>query len=372
MGSPIVNYLVFHRRLNVWEKHVLKKLLSFRHVSKYRRAIEKYICPDRVFPAFIDFEYHHYALGDLLTKEVEIACRCIEAGCSAIDLYISVDPHRPAAPTQGFINQDNYKFHLDNLAGAMFCQPLLRSIHFLRDSGLTMNLIRKAANRRKIAMWPSYKSQLNRQVHYPFGHSAINRHFVKYGSIPNLTTPKGFDLWADRFLSKYFPENFTVVVNPRQSRLTPVALSTYRDADLSVWNSFFKRVGQEFPSIQFIYVGGYDEIEMETLKLPNVLATRSVGLELAHELALIVRADMFIGSSSGFATMATFCNVPYLICDVEQYFSKYVEIGVGENYPFSHEGQVLLWEKEDADILFAYLERELERVNMSTHHRKAV
>ncbi len=343
----------------------MKKLLSFGRLAKHRHLIEEHICPDRVFPAFIDFEYHHYALGDMLTKEIEIACHAIDTNCSAVDLYVSVDPFRPAAPTQGFITPENYTFHLDNLAGAMFCQPLLRSLHFLRDCSMTMNLVRKAAKRQKRPMWPPYKVQLDRHVHYPFGHMVINRHFVKHGSIPTLTAPKGYDQWVDRFVEKQLPGKFIVVVNPRQSSLTPNPATTYRDADLSIWNSFFERVWRQYPQVQFIHVGGYNEIDSEAMKLPNVTAARSLGLELAHELALIVRADMFIGTSSGFATMATFTKVPYLITDIETYFSDYAEVAVGDSYPFAQEGQTLLWQKEDAEILFAYLERELDRIRLS-------
>ncbi len=349
----------------------MRKIFSFVDLFRRRSALEAHLFPDSVLPVFLDFEYHHYALGDLLTKQVEAACHAIKSGCNEVDLYVGVDPNRPAAPTQGFITTENYVFHLDNLAAAMLCQPMLRSLNFVRDSGLTLNFLRKSAARQKHPMWPSFRSQLDRQVHYPLGHSAINKHFFEHGSIPMLSSPRGYEQWADRFLKKHFLDKFVVVINPRQSRLTATPATTYRDADVSVWNAFLRRAGQEFPKVHFIRVGGYSELDTEGLALPNVTATRALGLDLAHELALLVRADMFIGTSSGFATMATFSDLPYMICNIEPYFAKYAEVSVGENYPFAQPGQSLYWPKEDAEMMFAYLDRELDRIRIFGQTRRA-
>lgn len=343
----------------------MRKLFSLMHMAQHRRALESRICPEGSIAAFIDFEYHHYALGDLLTKLVEIGCAAVEAECTAVDLYVGVDPHRPAAPTQGFILPENYTFHLDALAPAMLCQPMLRSLHFLRDGGLTLGFIRRAAHKIGTPMWPSYSEQINREVHYPFGHASINRHFAKHASLPRLGAPKGYDIWADAFILEKLANKFIVVVNTRQSQLTPTPVTTYRDADLSIWNAFFARAQKKYPEVQFLRVGGFSELDNESFRFENVTAVRQLGLDLGHELALMAKSDMFMGTSSGFATMATFTDIPYLICNVENYFAGAAEVKVGDPYPFAIEGQTLLWHEEDADLLFAYLEREVERSHLT-------
>jgi hypothetical protein len=339
----------------------VRKLLGLRNVAHQRRALEKRICPEGVFAAFIDFEYHHYALGDLLTKLVEIGCAAVNADCSAVDLYIGVDEHRPAAPKQGFILPENYTFHLEALVPAMLCQPMLRSLHFLRDGGLSLNFIRRAAHKSGSPMWPSYSEQINRSVHYPYGHASINQHYRQYGTLPSLNAPKGYEAWVDAFIRDRLQGKFIVAVNTRQSRLTQTPATTYRDADLSVWNAFFSRVHEVYPEVQFLRVGGFSELDNESFRHGNVTAIRQLGLDLSHELALLTKSNMFMGTSSGFGAMATFTDIPYLICNVEKCFAGAAEVKVGDPYPFALEGQTLLWREEDADFLFAYLEREVER-----------
>jgi len=88
-----------------------------------------------------------------------------------------------------------------------------------------------------------------------------------------------------------------------------------------------------------------------------------MGLGLAHELALLHRADLFMGSSSGFATMATFCNKPYLITNIQHLFSRYAGIPVGaRHYPFGNENQILYWERENRDVLMAFYDEIHDRV----------
>lgn len=60
------------------------------------------------FAGIVDFSYQHYALGDTLTTQVNLACLAIEHGCTGIDLYVVIDPAAPAAPAQGFITPENY------------------------------------------------------------------------------------------------------------------------------------------------------------------------------------------------------------------------------------------------------------------------
>ncbi len=57
-------------------------------------------------------------------------------------------------------------------------------------------------------------------------------------------------------------------------------------------------------------VGGFPEWEHGLLYRRNVFVPRAHGLQLAHELALMKIANLFMGTSSGFATFATFAALP--------------------------------------------------------------
>ncbi len=73
------------------------------------------------FAGVIDFSYQHYALGDILTSQVNIACGAIEQGCAGVDLYFLINPSAPSASVQGFITPENYRTYLDNVFPALLC-----------------------------------------------------------------------------------------------------------------------------------------------------------------------------------------------------------------------------------------------------------
>ena len=104
---------------------------AVRSVSEFLETIRS---ADRTrLAGVIDFSYQHYALGDALTTEMNLACLAIERGCRAIDLYLIIDPSSPSAPVQGFITAHNYLGYLDNVLPAFLATPMLGSIHVLRD-----------------------------------------------------------------------------------------------------------------------------------------------------------------------------------------------------------------------------------------------
>lgn len=351
---------------------VMKKLLSIPRVYKDYRNVQRATIAKDAFTAIIDFGYQHYALGDLLTKEVSFACEAEEAGLEHIDLVVAIDPARPSAPAQGFVTPENYHNHFINLAPALLCTPRMRSFRLLRDGGMTNAFIREAAKVSGAAMWPSYEDQITRNITYPLGHHSINAFYEKHGHIPKLAPPRGYAEWARKYRDRFLSDKFVVALNPRQSRLTPNPAVIYRDADLSEWYEFIKTAGEKYPNVQFLQLGGFDEWRRELGDFENVTILREQGLSLAHELAMLTISDLFIGTSSGFATMATFTNTPYLICDIEHFFAPFAGVEVGTpHYPFANEDQILLWGRETSDLLLAHLARHLDRLQSPQNRTKA-
>ena len=305
----------------------------------------------------IDFSYQHYALGDALTTAVNLACTATELGCRGIDLYLIVDPSTPSTKVQSFITAHNYLNYLDGLLPALLTTPMLHSIHVLRDPrSAGMVVVSLAASR--APMRPSLWNHLRRRMCYPIGHETINRFYARHGYIPLLSAPRGYASWARRFIERYHRDRFLVVINPRQSRLTPVPAAIHRDAPLDDWYDFLESVRTRHPNVHFFMVGGFAEWEPRLLTMENVSIPRTLGLGLAHELALMDACDFFMGTSSGFATMATFSRVPYLITNIEQTFARNAGVLVGaEAYPFAKEHQRLVWRQEDADLLHHHFEQ---------------
>lgn len=308
------------------------------------------------FAAIIDFSYQHYALGDALTTQINVACLAREAGYTGIDLYLIVDPVFPAAPTQGFINSDNYPAHLDNLFPAFLCLPELTSVRIVRDS-MAAGLILSSLVASGTPKWPSLRDHLRHRMTYPMGHEIINRFHAREGHVPRLTAPRGYGRWAREFLERYWPDRFVVCINPRQSRLSSVPASTYRDSSLDEWHAFMDAVAERYPDAHFLMLGGFLEWDSALARRPNVSIPRVMGLTLAHELALLCSADLFMGTSSGFATMATFTDVPYVITNIEHHFAVYVGVEFNApRYPFASEHQHLVWQQENAELLMRYFE----------------
>ena len=309
-----------------------------------------------------DFSYGPYALGDALTWTMNLNVGAAAAGCDAIDQYLVIDPSRPGNGYQPFVNQHNYVSIIDNLFPAFTCAPLLRSLKLIRHPpGFNLFLAREVMRRRPI--WPPFHSHLNKKLDF-ISHRRINAFYWKHGYLPWLTAPRGYAAWADAFYRSHCTGRFVVAVNIRQSALSLTPASLFRDSPQPEWHAFIRRAAARHPDVLFLILGGYTEWDRDAFRLPDVLIPRTMGLGLGHELALLHRADLFMGSSSGFAAMATFCNKPYLITNIQRLFSKYIGVPVGgRRYPFGNENQILHWETETQDVLLGFFEELHARVS---------
>jgi hypothetical protein len=308
-----------------------------------------------------DFSYGPYALGDALTWTMNLNILAVEEGCDAVDQYLVIDPARPGNCLQTFVNPHNYVSIIDNLFPAFLCSPMLRSLKLIRHvPTFALFLLNETVRRRP--MWPSFFSQLNRKLDF-ISHRRINAFYRKHATLPWLTAPRGYGVWTDAFWRDHCQGRFVVAVNVRQGGMSMTPANLYRDSPLPEWQAFIRRAVQRHPETLFLILGGYTEWDRETFRLPNVLIPRAMGLGLGHELALLHRADLFMGSSSGFAAMATFCNKPYLITNIQHLFSGYIEVPVGtRRYPFGGDAQILYWEKENQDVLLVFFEELCARL----------
>jgi len=309
-----------------------------------------------------DFSYGPYALGDALTWTMNLNVGAAEAGADAVDEYLVMDPHRPSSRYQPFINSHNYVTILDNLFPAFLCTPLLRSFKVIRDAGsFNLFLLREALRRRP--MWPSFFSHLNCKLDF-ISHRRIDAFYARHRTLPWLTAPRGYGTWADRFRRTRCRGRFVVAVNVRQGALSLTPANLYRDSPLPEWHAFMGETARRHPEVLFVVVGGYTELDRTLGRLPNVMVPRAMGYGLGHELALIHRADLFMGTSSGFAVMATFANIPYVITNIQHLFAQYADVGVGDrHYKFGNENQILYWDTETQDVLLDFFEEVHERTH---------
>ena len=311
--------------------------------------------PDALLGIF-DFSYQHYALGDLLTSQINLAIIASELGLRQIDIIVMVNPFRPSARQQTFINPANYIAHLDNIMPVFACNPLFRSVQLMRDVQ-TFNFLLALRHRDDKPMWPDLKTHLRMRQDFPLDHRRINAFHARNGHIPQLSAPRGYENWARRFHETELKGRPLVVINPRQSSLTENPAVTTRDAPLPIWHAFIDTVAEQRPEVLFVMVGGFQEWEHHLMRRRNVFVPRAWGLRLAHELALLKIADLFMGTSSGFATFATFSGGAYAVVNVEHNFAPHAEVKpYDRHYPFAGTNQVLTWQRETTEELLSLFE----------------
>lgn len=377
--------------------------------------------------AIYDFEFFPYALGDVLTWNIRTAMRCEELGKKVADLYICLDERYPASIYQrGLVNPDNFDLFFSELYGAFGTNPRLGNIHIFRnreamleqlrlvtrcdDSNLAVlddylkvmkhrsnpslaskglsvlssvnrikSLIKKSANRLKHVLpkklydgLMSYFSQeyaLNLYfINYVYSHEAINAFYDKYQSIPFLKPSLGCVPDVEEIIARKFKGKILVPFHLRLRRLDVGYGGDHsyaRDSNFLEWYHFLREASRKHPDVQFIALGRLQEKPLELLRLPNVDSLRVYGMGLGHELTFMLKSHFFIGSSSGFAALANFSELPYFITRMNIGSCKAYAIAEGATkLPFAAPNQKLIYEEEKAVLLMKLLEEGLNLVEI--------
>ena len=348
----------------------------------------------RIYCAVYDFGLFPYALGDVLTWNVQTAIRCEELGREHVDAYICVDErHPPNIFQRDLITADNCGLFFNELFGAFGTHPRPGNVFLYRRRDEMLERLREAlrsdaansedlaeyeqaladyeraleirGNGRSVMIgWPALMIEyFTKSIH---SHERINAYAAAHGRIPLLRPSMGCEPDVTGLLTKRFAGNRIVAIQMRLRRLDAGygAEHTYwRDSDFLEWYEFLKEAGKTHPDVQFVVMGRLQEKPLELLRLPNVISLRTLGLGLGHELSLLLRSDLFMGTSSGFAALANFSEVPYFITKMNPVACRAFAIAPGsERLPFARERQILVYEPETRDLLMRLLERGLQGV----------
>ena len=172
------------------------------------------------------------------------------------------------------------------------------------------------------------------------------------GSIPLLAAPRGYADAASGFVSNYFPHKFRVVINVRQSHFRPSRAHPERDSRFDTWAEFIRRTAKKYPDVVFIVTGQYSDVDRRFSRLPATVVPRSLGAGLGVELALLQDANLFMGTSSGFAQAALFGHPSYIVTNTEPRAAQYCGVPAGaRHHPFGRPDQIVTWSLETADTL---------------------
>ncbi|MEM9209886.1 MAG: hypothetical protein AAGA63_00245 [Pseudomonadota bacterium] len=331
---------------------------------------------DKAYCAIYDFELLPYALGDVLTWNVQTSRLATEAGRNRVDVFICLDPNRPASIYQrGLVVPENAGLFFNELFGAFGTHPMLGTIHFFWSRDELMDRMRDIArsdevnaevlrNYEEVLTQRENEAELNAYfIRYIYSHSQLNDFAAKTGEIPMLVASRGCEPEVSGLLATVLAGKHIVVIHPRLRRLDAGLggdHTYFRDSDFLEWFEFVRRCEIEYPDVQFVVMGRMQEKPLELLRRPNVTTLRAFGLGLGHELTLMLHADLFIGTSSGFAAMANFCAIPYFVTNMNKESCNAYAIEEGaDRLPFAQPNQFLIYEKETTGLLLSLLQQGL-------------
>jgi hypothetical protein len=335
--------------------------------------------PAPAYCAVYDFQLLPYALGDVLTWNIQTALRCAEVGRQRVDAFICMDASHPSSIYQrNLVVAENCALYLNELFSAFGTHPSLGNIYLfgsceemverLRDlaradavNGETLSDYERALGAREDT------ETLNRYfIKYIYSHERLNHFADRHGRIPLLTASRGCEPDVQGLLATLFADKRIVVIHPRLRQLDNGLggeHTYFRDSDFLEWYEFLRAAAEKHPEVQFVVVGRLQEKPLELLRLPNVISLRTLGLGLGHDLTLMLHADLFIGTSSGFAAMANFSTVPYFITKVNKETCNAYGIAQGSTrLPFATPNQLLVYEPETSAMLMDLLDRGLATV----------
>lgn len=330
-----------------------------------------------------DFELMPYALGDVLTWNIQTAIRCEDFGRNKVDVFICMDERYPASIYQrGMITAQNCGLFFNELFGAFGTHPRLGGLHVFRDRDEMLAHLRAitqsdAANQYVLGDYERAlasredEAALNAYfTKYIYFHEAINGFADKHGRIPLLGPSPGSAPDIEGVLAHRLAGKRIVTIHVRLRRLDAGygGDHTYtRDSDFVEWYEFLQWAMQEFPDVVFVVLGRLQEKPIEFLRLPNVFSLRTLGLGLGHELTLMLRSDLFIGTSSGFAALANFSALPYFITKMNAESCNAYRIPFGtDRLPFATDRQRLVYEAETTPMLMRLLGEGLASVPART------
>lgn len=330
----------------------------------------------RSFKVIYDFGLFPYALGDVITWNIQMAIRCLNLGRASIDLYICVDPEKCSSIFQrDLINRDNYFLHFSDIFNAFYINPLINNVYTFSN---TKNLIEKFSNdiaddleNREILQ--DYQVVLGNQENFDllvdyftnhiYYHKHINDFYERNDGIPYITEVPGTKPDLAGIRKGLFANKKIVTIHFRLRRLDAAMAGAHtyaRDSNFLAWYGFLKEAEKKFPHVQFLLAGRIQEKPLEVLKLPNVTSLRLYGFGLAHELSMMLQSSLFIGTSSGYAAAANFSDLPYFITNMNPESCNAYDIEEGaEQLPFATDQQFLVYEKETPEMLLSLLERGL-------------
>lgn len=320
-----------------------------------------------------DFNAAPYALGDVATWIENVAITAEESKSQSTEIFVITGPNQNNR-VQTFLDRENYYHHFGELFPIFLFTPNLLKIHIYDGSHRFFGMVQLFQLLRQwkkenntVSTWPSVNDTIRKKWVYT-SHSRINRFFNENKYIPRLAISPGYSEIAKYPLKQIIKDKTIISVNIRQRKnycdYRNNTADLMRDSSMDEWYNFFRYNEKNNPDCLFLILGGYSEWDNKLYRFNNVLIPRTKSMNLYDEISLLLKSDMFLGNSSGFAQIATFSTVPYIITNMQLSGAIAADIPYeSPRYPFGLENQYLQWGREKTDQLISKFERVLKSIH---------
>lgn len=288
--------------------HVVRGLLSWLVLGPARQMLPAFDNDRRILIIY-DLSGQSFGIGDILLFQEVSLVLLDRYEAKQVDFALVYNPQRPAAPDPvlATITEENCLYHLASILPAAQVNRHLGSLFLFNSHDHLERYVANNINSYS-AVWPSAKTYLSREyLFYQAFNVEIANYYREHKQIPHLHSRDHLLSWADVFIRERVSPSAPVTVQLRRNRLNPDRNSNY-----DVWLEFFLACNERYPA-KFIIIGTAAEMDERFRLCPNVLMAKDFFSQVEHDLALINRAVIHMGASSGPGTLAMFGDKPYLL-----------------------------------------------------------
>lgn len=299
-----------------------------------------------------DFTNQPFSIGDILIAQEAGLVLKSKYNLEIVDFAIFIDSRSPKHADSAFsnINSNNIFSCLSEVIQAMQVNQYLGSILLFSNRKQLEDYIQ--LNMKEYVIWPSLVQYLSREyLYYTLFNDLLFQYYKEKKSIPHLHCRKPVQKWAEDFINKHAGTNKAITIQLRKNYKTPD-----RNTDDRSWSKLFEYCQDNNYPVLFIIICARNEINDDIRKHRNIVIAKDYCTSLEQDLALVEKAHIHMGASSGPSTMAFFSDKPYCIFKWDGIDYLYKELKSSNNkyyFNFSFDTQRLIKEKETPNLLIS-------------------
>jgi hypothetical protein len=210
-------------------------------------------------------------------------------------------------------------------------------------------------------------------IRHVASHENLNQYYQRGGQIPLVKAPASIMKQTAKLIRKATGKTKWICLHVRfrgydqRWDLSDVS----RNADPVAWFKILEAISNGYRRTHAILLmGEIANYPPSFQEIPGIVSLRAKGGTLQNDLASLLGAEAFLGSSSGFATAANFSRTPYVIFNVTP--SGYENYAIPQNakkLPFARPRQFLSGSGQDLEAMVKMARRILPKIKVRAKPR---